>query len=136
MDRKEFLAQLGIGSAAAMAITCLQACTKSGTGGGSSVDFTIDITSSQFSALKNAGGSVVYQGIIIAKTTTGSYLAVSSRCPHEGVTVNFSSGNNQFICNAHNSVFSSTGSRISGPANTGLTQYKTELSGNSLRVFA
>ena len=134
MDRKEFLAQLGIGSAAAMAITCLQACTKSATG--SSVDFTIDITSSQFSALKNAGGSVVYQGVIIAKTTSGSYLAVSSRCPHEGVTVNFSSGNNQFICNAHNSVFSSTGSRISGPANTGLTQYKTTLTGNSLRVYA
>lgn len=135
MDRKEFLTQLGIGSAAALAITCLQACSKSALGG-SSVDFTIDLNSSQFSALKNAGGSVVYQGIIIAKTTSGSYLAVSSRCPHEGVTVNFSSGNNQFICNAHNSVFSSTGSRISGPANTGLTQYQTSLSGTSLRVYS
>lgn len=135
MDRKEFLSQLGVGSAAALAITCLQACSKTAMGG-SSVDFTVDLNSSQFSALKNAGGSVVYQGVIIAKTTSGSYLAVSSRCPHEGVTVNFSSGNNQFICNAHNSVFSSTGSRISGPANTGLTQYKTSLSGTSLRVYS
>ena len=135
MDRKEFLSQLGVGSAAALAITCLQACSKTAMGG-SSVDFTVDLNSSQFSALKNAGGSVVYQGVIIAKTTSGSYLAVSSRCPHEGVTVNFSSSNNQFICNAHNSVFSSTGSRISGPANTGLTQYKTSLSGTSLRVYS
>lgn len=134
MDRKEFLAQLGIGSAAALAITCLQACSKSSAG--TPADFTIDLTNTQFSALQNAGGSVVYQGIIIAKTTAGTYLAVSSRCPHEGVTVNFSSGNNQFICNAHNSIFSSTGSRISGPANTGLTQYKTSLSGNSLRIYS
>ncbi|MCE2756325.1 MAG: hypothetical protein LW706_00040 [Chitinophagaceae bacterium] len=57
MDRKEFLAQLGIGSAAALAITCLHACSKEGTGG-SAVDFTIDLNSSQFSALKNQGGFV------------------------------------------------------------------------------
>jgi|DEB19_MinimDraft_3_1074340.scaffolds.fasta_scaffold97846_2 cytochrome b6-f complex iron-sulfur subunit len=136
MDRKEFLSQLGIGSAAALAITCLQACSKNGMGGGSSVDFTIDLNSSQFSALKNKGGYVVTQGIIVAYTLSGTYIAVSSRCPHEGVTVGYSSSNNQFVCTAHNSYFSSTGSRISGPANTGLTQYQTSLSGTTLRVFS
>lgn len=135
MDRKEFLSQLGIGSAAALAITCLQACSKEGTGG-SAVDFTIDLNSSQFSALKNPGGFVVTQGIIVALSTSGSYLAVSSRCPHEGVTVGYQSSSNQFICTAHNSIFASTGSRISGPANTGLKQYKTSLNGNSLRIFS
>lgn len=135
MDRKEFLSQLGIGSAAALAITCLQACSKNGTSG-NSVDFTIDLNSSQFSALKNPGGFVVTQGIIVALSTSGSYLAVSSRCPHEGIAVEYSASKNQFICNAHNSIFASTGSRLSGPANTGLKQYQTSLSGNSLRVYS
>ncbi|MEY3349574.1 MAG: ubiquinol-cytochrome c reductase iron-sulfur subunit [Bacteroidota bacterium] len=135
MDRKEFLSQLGIGSAAALAITCLQACSKNETGG-SSVDFTIDLNNSQFSALKNPGGFVVTQGIIVALATSGSYLAVSSRCPHEGVTVEYSGSKNQFICNAHNSIFASTGSRISGPANTGLKQYQTSLNGTTLRIYS
>jgi len=135
MDRKEFLSQLGMGSAAALAITCLQACSKNGTSG-NAVDFTIDLNSSQFSALKNPGGFIVTQGIIVAVSTSGSYLAVSSRCPHKGVTVEYSASKNQFICNAHNSIFASTGSRLSGPANTGLKQYQTSLSGNSLRVYS
>jgi len=80
---------------------CMHAA-KEGTGG-SAVDFTIDLNSSQFSALKNQGGFVVTQGIIVALSTSGSYLAVSSRCPHEGVTVGYQSSSNQFICTAHNS---------------------------------
>lgn len=135
MDRKAFLAQLGIGSAAALAITCMQACSKSSLGA-SDVDFTIDLNSNQFSALKNPGGFVVTQGVIVALSTSGTYLAVSSRCPHEGVTVGYSSSNNQFVCTAHNSIFSSSGARVSGPANTGLRQYKTSLTGTTLRIYA
>jgi cytochrome b6-f complex iron-sulfur subunit len=135
MNRKEFLAQLGTGGVAVFAAACLQGCSKT-SGAPSNVDFQLDLTSSANSALKTAGGYVINQGVIVAYTTSGTYLAVSAACPHEGLQVQFKSSNNQFVCNAHNSFFSSNGARISGPANTGLKQYKTSLTGNILRVYS
>ena len=134
MDRKEFLSQLGLGGTAIFAAACMQSCSK--TDNLSNVDFTLDLTSSANAALKSAGGYVVSQGVIVALTNSNTYLAVSSACPHQGVTVQFQAGQNQFYCAAHSSYFSSTGSRISGPAQRGLTQFKTTLSGNMLRVYA
>jgi cytochrome b6-f complex iron-sulfur subunit len=134
MDRKEFLSQLGLTGTALFAATCLGACSKSSAP--TNVDLTIDLSSNTYSALKNAGGYVVTQGIIIARTTSNTYLAVSAACPHEGVQVQYSSGTNQFVCTAHGSYFSSTGAKISGPTPKGLTQYNTSLTGNSLRVYS
>lgn len=134
MDRKEFLAQLGLGGSAIFAAACMQSCSK--TDNVSNVDFTLDLTSNAYAALKTAGGYIINQGVIVALTTNNAYLAVSAACPHEGVTVQFKAGQNQFYCAAHSSYFSSTGSRISGPAQRGLTQFKTTLTGNNLRVYA
>ena len=134
MDRKEFLSQLGLGETAIFAAACMQSCSK--TDNLSNVDFTLDLTSSAYAALKSAGGYIITQGVIVALTTSNTYLAVSAACPHEGVNVQFQAGQNQFYCAAHSSYFSSTGSRISGPAQRGLTQFKTTLTGNSLRVYA
>jgi cytochrome b6-f complex iron-sulfur subunit len=134
MDRKEFLAQLGIGGTAIFAAACMQSCSK--TDNLSNVDFTLDLTSSAYAGLKTAGGYIINQGVIVALTTNNAYLAVSAACPHEGVNVQFQAGKNQFYCAAHSSYFSSTGSRISGPAQRGLTQFKTTLTGNMLRVYA
>ena len=134
MDRKEFLSQLGLGGTAIFAAACMQSCSK--TDNLSNVDFTLDLTNSAYAALKSAGGYIITQGVIVALTTSNTYLAVSAACPHEGVNVQFQAGQNQFYCAAHSSYFSSTGSRISGPAQRGLTQFKTTLTGNSLRVYA
>lgn len=134
MDRKEFLSQLGLAGTALFATTCLGACSK--TSAPSNVDLSIDLTSNAYSALKNAGGFVVTQGVIIARTTSNTYIAVSSACPHEGVQVQYASGTNQFVCTAHGSYFSSTGAKISGPTPRGLTQYNTTLTGNTLRVYS
>lgn len=141
MDRKEFLAQLGLGSTAIFTAACMQSCSKENNGGGSTtppanVDFQIDLNSSANSALKNPGGYIIVQNIIVARTLTNSFLAVAAICPHQGATVQYESGPNQFYCSAHGSYFSSTGARISGPAQTGLKQYNTSLSGNTLRVFS
>ena len=134
MDRKEFLSQVGLGGSALFAAACMQSCSKSDNL--SNLDFTLDITSSSFAALKSPGGYVITQGVIVALSLNNTYLAVSAACPHEGVNVQFQAGQNQFYCAAHSSYFSSSGSRISGPAQRGLTQFKTILTGNSLRVYA
>ena len=136
MDRKEFLSALGLGSTALIAISCLQACSKTDAASGAGVDFTLDLTNGAYAALSNAGGYVTVQGVVVAKTTNNTYLAVSAACPHEGVNVEYQGNQNQFFCPAHGSYFSSTGARTAGPTPRGLTQYKTALTGNSLRVYA
>ena len=136
MDRKEFLSALGLGSTALIAISCLQACSKTDAASGTGVDFTLDLTNGAYAALSNAGGYVTVQGVVVARTTNNSYLAVSAACPHDGVNVEYQGNQNQFFCPAHGSYFSSTGARTAGPAQRGLTQYQTALTGNSLRVYA
>ena len=119
-----------------IAISCLQACSKTDAASGAGSDFTLDLTNGAYSALSNPGGYVTVQGVVVARTTNNSYLAVSAACPHEGINVEYQGNQNQFFCPAHGSYFSSTGSRTAGPAQRGLTQYQTALAGNSLRVYA
>jgi cytochrome b6-f complex iron-sulfur subunit len=143
MDRKAFLAQLGIGSSAIFAAACMQSCSKSDSSQpgqvtpGGSVDFSLDLSDPANAVLKTPGGYLIYKGIIVALAKNGNYLAVSSACPHQGVNVQYVSNQDQFYCSAHGSYFASTGNYISGPANgRSLTQFKTTLTGNSLRVYA
>jgi cytochrome b6-f complex iron-sulfur subunit len=143
MDRKEFLSHLGLGSTAIFAAACMQACSKSDSNSPAqvtptgSVDVTLDLSDPANAALKNPGGYVIIKGIIVALATNGNYLAVSSACPHEGVNVQYRPTQDQFYCSAHGSYFASSGKYISGPANgRSLTQFKTTLTGSSLRVYA
>lgn len=143
MDRKEFLAQVGLGSTAIFAATCMQSCSKSDSASsnpitpGTAVDFTLDLNDPTNAALKKTGGYVIIKGVIVALATNGNYLAVSAACPHEGVNVQYQSNQDQFYCSAHGSYFASSGKYISGPANgRSLTQFKITLTGNSLRVYS
>lgn len=139
MDRKQFLEQVGLSSAAILVGMCMGGCSKSETGGTttppSGVDFTIDITAAAYSALGATGGFIYKDGIIIAKTVSGAIIAVAAACTHQGTNVQYQSNNNRFYCPNHGAAFSTTGSVLVGPATTALKQYTTQLTGNSLRVF-
>ncbi len=146
MDRKEFLSLLGLTVGGGVAISCLGGCTKesgvtpgggsSGGGGGSSVDFTLDLNANENAVLKNNGGFLVKSGVIVARTTGGVYIAVAAACTHQGTTIQYEGNNSRFLCPNHGSTFSESGGVLNGPASTALKQYKTELSGTNLRVFA
>jgi cytochrome b6-f complex iron-sulfur subunit len=142
MDRKEFLAQLGLTSAAIFMGTCLGGCSKDDDGGGNvptpptGVDFTINLSEAANVALGTAGGYIYRSGIIVARTLSDQYIAVSQACTHQGTTVVFEGANNRFYCNNHGSTFSTTGSVTGGPAGAPLTKYNTALSGSNLRVFS
>jgi cytochrome b6-f complex iron-sulfur subunit len=71
----------------------------------------------------------------VAFTNAGSYIAVSSACTHQGGTVGYNAGNNNFVCPNHGSVFNANGSVANGPASQSLKQYTTTLTGSNLRVF-
>lgn len=139
MTRKDFFARVGFGAVAVLVPACIgglvTSCTKDGTPtpAPTNVDFMLDISTG---TLTSNGGYLVHLGVLVARTLTGSFIAVSAACTHQGTTVNYSSAGNNFICPNHGAQFSSTGAVTRGPASTNLTQYNTALTGNSLRVFS
>lgn len=147
MERKDFIEQVGLSAASILIFGCMQSCSKSdstapqptGTdNSGKPIDYTINITTNPYTSLNTAGGFYVDKtnNIIIARTLTNEYIAVSSLCTHQQVTIDFQANNNRFYCSAHGSAFFTTGAVLNGPAAAPLKQYKTALSGNNLRIFA
>jgi cytochrome b6-f complex iron-sulfur subunit len=133
MNRKEFLSIVGIGATGVFVTSCLSACNKENN---TNIDFTLDLSSSANSALAANGGYVISQGVIVAKTSAGEYIAVSAACTHQGTNVQFQSSNNRFNCPSHGASFNTNGTVQNGPANSPLTKYNTSLSGNMLRVYS
>ncbi|MFN8357325.1 MAG: Rieske (2Fe-2S) protein [Spirosomataceae bacterium] len=153
MTRGEFLRSLGLSSATLMAYYCmgtLTSCSKSSDPSPSgstatttssatststvsnSIDFTVDLTTD----LKKNGDYIYKGNVIVARTSTGTFVALSKICTHEGTTVEFQS-NDTLKCPNHGSVFTSTGAVSNGPAAAPLKVYKTELKENNtkLRVY-
>lgn len=156
MERKDFIEQVGLSSAAILIFGCMQSCSKSsdmtsanntgnnaGTGNAGTnkpVDFTINISIAPYTSLSTKGGFYVdsTRGIIIARTLNDQFLAVSSICTHQGSTITYQANANRFFCATHNSAFNSSGAATEGPAKESgpLKQYKADLTGTNLRVYA
>jgi cytochrome b6-f complex iron-sulfur subunit len=147
MERKEFLSLLGTSAAAFFAVGCLGGCGSKdsdpqpdpGAGGGGNPpakkDFTLDLNDAANSLLKTKGNAVTRNGVVVAYTNAGSYIAVAATCTHEGGTLGYNAGNNNFVCPNHGSVFTENGAVANGPATRALKQYTTTLTGSNLRVF-
>ena len=149
MERKDFIEKVGLSAASVLIFGCMQSCSKSDSPAPSqptgtnnpppvkAIDFTINITNNPYTSLNTAGGFYVDKtnNIIIARTLTDEFLAVSSLCTHQQVLLDFQASNNRFYCSGHGSLFSTTGAVINGPAAAPLKQYKTTRTGNSLRIY-
>ena len=142
MDRKAFFTLIGGGSASLLVLSCI-GCSKSGdpsspntVTGPTGVDFTLDLTASANAALLTGGGTLVSQGILVARTTAGAYLAVQQSCTHQNYPLVYQGSSKQFYCNNHGSAFTEKGVVLNSPANRNLTMYNTTLSGTSLRVYS
>lgn len=143
MDRKEFFSKVGFGAAAALLPACIAGIATSCSSDNSTspspapapsgVDFLLDVSTG---SLTTNGGFLVTKGIVVARTNSGTYIAVSASCTHEGTNVNYNASGNNFICPNHGAQFSSTGAVTQGPANSNLKKYNTTLTGNSLRVYS
>ena len=121
MDRKDFLSNIGMSAAAFTPLNCM-GCKK--TDGSSSA------------ALLSSGGSLVSNGIIVAKTKAGAYIAVQRSCTHESYTLTYQSANNRFYCPNHGATFAENGAVTNGPASRSLTVYNTQLTGTTLKVYS
>ena len=136
MKRNEFLTALGVSAGTVFFAPFLASCSKNSSilGTGGTVDFTLDLTQPANAALKNVGGSVVTNRVIVARTS-GGYIALSSVCTHQGGTLYFNNASNRFVCPEHGANFSTSGSVLLGPASSPLTNYSTTLTGTSLRIY-
>lgn len=136
MNREEFLKQLGVAALLTCTGNVMFGCSSQSDPAPANADFTLDLSSSQYSTLNTAGGSVAANGIIIARLSTTEFVALSRACTHEGTAVNYRSSQKDFLCPNHGARFSTTGSVLQGPANSSLRKYNTTLKGTSLRVFS
>jgi cytochrome b6-f complex iron-sulfur subunit len=134
MNRKEFLSQLGLGAAGVVVFGCLSGCSKSSISGPSNVNFNLDLSSPSNTALLQNGGYLYSNGLIVAKTMTGGYIAVSQACTHQGATLIYDNTNDILFCPAHGSAFNDNGSVKHGPANSPLKQYVVTVNGNVLTI--
>jgi cytochrome b6-f complex iron-sulfur subunit len=136
MDRKEFLSLIGGLGGASIVMACV-GCSKASSGdttGPSNIDFTVDI--SQSTALQSAGGYIYSNGVIIARTVSGSFIAVQQTCTPERFNIIYQGSQHRFYCDGHGGTFSESGNVTGGPPPRALKTYNTSLSGNILRIYS
>ncbi len=134
MDRKDFLSMLGYSAGGLLLASCMGGCKKDSGSTAATVDFSLDLTQPANAALTTTGGFVYSNGVIVAKTNSGSIIAVSSACTHQGTSVQYQAAASRFHCPNHGSKFSESGAVTEGPATTNLKQYNVTVNGNIVSV--
>ena len=136
MDRSEFLAKIGLSASSLLLLTCLGGCEKAENvpAAPTNVNISLDLTLATYTALNSPGGYIYINGIIVAQTVSGTFLAVSQYCTHQGANVFYQSSTNSFYCPSHGSNFNTNGGVASGPASTPLRGYKVVHTGNTLTI--
>lgn len=132
-DRRTVLtAALALGGAG-LAGCSAPASSSTSTGAGSTTGAT---ETSIAAASVPIGGGVVVGSFIVTQPAQGTFAAYSNLCPHQGCPVSRIEAG-QAICGCHNSVFSlADGSRVSGPANSGLKAAKAAVAEGTVTVTA
>lgn len=142
INRMEFLKSLGFKGASLLAVYCaipaLSSCINESmdpVNGGTSTDFSLDLSDPAYSKLNTVGNYVVQNRVVIARISTTEFAAVTQVCSHEGkAKVNFTSG--EFYCPEHGARFDTDGKGLNSKGSRGLKTYQTELTGTSIRIFS
>jgi Rieske Fe-S protein len=75
--------------------------------------------------------------IVVTRLPNNVFYAVTSRCTHQGCTVEpYDSFNNAINCPCHGSQYAASGTVIRGPAPAPLTPYKTTFDGDKTLAIA
>lgn len=135
MNRKEFLHQIGVGAAFVLTGMCFQQCTRDQLDP-YFVDFTLNLDDPENAALLEAGGYIVRQGVVIAQTSYGTYVAATRTCSHDAYQEIFLSYRDEFECGKHGARFDLQGNGLNTFSSNGLRIYQVDVQGNTLRVFS
>jgi len=72
--------------------------------------------------------------IIVAQITAGTFVCIRGTCPHEGGTLFWDSGGNEFECALHHSTFDTSGNVMTGRAVTDVPSYPTTFDGTNIVI--
>lgn len=144
MERKAFLKSVGAGAAFALTYGCLGSCSKevsipfiAPTGSDLPPDtalFSIDLTAPEAINLREEGGFIIREEIVVAQSLSGTYLAATVVCTHESrKEVIFQ--NNEFNCTAHGARYDQSGNGLNDFGKKGLKIYKTLLEEDILTIL-
>jgi cytochrome b6-f complex iron-sulfur subunit len=138
IDRRDFckkslLAIAGVAGASWLLESCAKSNSSTPAPAGPSVNFTIDLSTAQYSGLLTKGNYAYVNNTIIARDSSGNYIALYDVCTHAGCTIAFN-GTNQFPCPCHGSIFDESGNAVQGPASAPVKKYTCTLSGTKLTV--
>lgn len=146
MPRHEFFRLVGTGFGAILLTQCVTGCAKAAdtevTAAPTAVDFTLKLSDNVNANLNAKGGYVYANGVVVAQTKDGEFIAVARKCTHDNGAFNtdvvFQQANNRFYCPNHGSGFDTTGKALNGPAEKSLTQYKIsqDKAAGTIRVFS
>lgn len=83
------------------------------------------------------GGVLVPGSVLVVQATPGNFKAFDARCPHKGAMVAAPDTTGTMTCPAHKAQFQvNDGSRLSGPADKGLTVIAIEVVDGQVRRVA
>ena len=138
VDRRDFIQKSLLIAGGAIGVSWLmEACGKSSSStpaaAGPSVNFTIDISTTQYKVLQTNGNYLYVSSTIVARDSSGNFVALYDVCPHAGCTLSFN-GASQFPCPCHGSIFDESGNVVQGPATSGVKKYTCTLNGTKLTV--
>lgn len=138
MNRKEFfkttvlaLAGLAIGPA------LLESCSKTGTSPqGPTANFTLDLSASVNAALKNIGGYIYSNGVVVTRVSSADlgFVALAQACTHQGCTIAYDPGSQNFVCPCHGGTYDLNGNVTGGPPPSPLTKYTITRANNILTI--
>ena len=138
MNRTDFLRRIPLSGAALLALlaSCQQTTeVNPGPITNGPVDFTLDLTAPDNGPLRAPGGFVISNGVVVARTKYGRYVAASRTCSHQKKqAVEFQA--DRFVCPLHGAQFDTSGRGLNDLGKKGIRVYKTDLDRNSLRVYS
>jgi nitrite reductase/ring-hydroxylating ferredoxin subunit len=132
--RRTVLRAAGTLGAAAAAGAALTAC--GGTGGSGRPRATPSpVSGIPTSEIPVGGGRIITNAeVVVTQPSQGTFKAFSAICPHQGCEVS-EVVKNTIVCPCHGSTFdATTGDRLSGPAQSGLTPLTVTESSRTLDV--
>ncbi|UFH53480.1 ubiquinol-cytochrome c reductase iron-sulfur subunit [Spirosoma sp. KNUC1025] len=143
LDRRAFFSLVGTSVGAIILTQCLSGCsapadtvtpsgsTEGGTNTGGKINLVLNLNESANTKLKQNGGFIYQNGLIIARTKDGGFLAVAQACTHQGTSVQYDATSNRLHCPDHGSNFKNDGSVINGPATSPLKAFKVSFDANT-----
>lgn len=137
LSRHAFLRKLGFGGAALTALYFsghLQSCTNDRVNP-APTNMTLDLNDPAYAALKSNGGYVIKDGVVIARSNSGAYIAATHTCSHEGRNeVIYQT--DHFYCTAHGAKYDNAGKGLNSEGKKGIAVYTTSLKDQILTITA